>query len=374
MNGTNESTAVSVIVPTFNRTGLLRQTLECLRRQTLRECEFLIVDDGSGPYTIDLLEQTCLEDGRFRIIWKPRELPRGCQSSKNHALSEIKGRYVVFLDSDDFLAPDCLRRRALFLDEHPDVDIAVGQQAVLQESSGEVRWVNSETLDDNDLDRFLNLTHPLDIPWVNGAVAIRAPVLKRQGISYRPEFRWEDAAFHIECLSAGLRAAWMPRSGFPDSFYRIHGRSMGSDLWTKDGIENCATMLLWIRSLLENRGLLCADRLSIIRRNYFHLAILRAIDARMKKLARELIFQGAPLFSSEEIMLFVRFSELRSLTSWSSRLTWYVNQRVRRQFPAFFPNVAESWGSMPCNQVPDLGSVCRITPCYRPASETILEE
>jgi len=365
---------VSVIVPSFNRAGLLRQTLECLRNQTLAACEFLLVDDGSGPITVGLLKQACLDDRRFRIVEKPLGLPRGCQSSKNHALSEIQGRYVVFLDSDDLLAPDCLRDRAHFLDEHSGVDIAVGQQAVLQETSGEVQWVNSETLEGNDLDRFLNLTHPLDIPWVNGAVAIRASSLRRQGIGYRPEFRWEDAAFHIECLSTGLKAAWMPRAGSPDSFYRIHGPSMGSDLWTQDGIRNCARMLLWIRSLLEDHGLLNANRLSIIGRNYFHLAILRAIDARMKDLVRESISLGTPLFTSDEIALFEHFFALRSLTSWSSRLTWHVNQGVRRRIPGFFPKVEESWGSIPCNRLPDLDSVCRIIPCYRPASATIFEE
>jgi hypothetical protein len=229
-------------------------------------------------------------------------------------------------------------------------------------------------LDGNELDRFLNLTHPLDIPWVNGGVAIRACSLRRQGIGYRPEFRWEDAAFHIECLSMGLRAAWMPRSRFPDSFYRIHGLSMGSDLWTQDGIRNCTKMLRWIRCLLEDHGLLSTHRLSIIRRNYFHLAILRAIDGRMKNLARESVSEGTPLFAPDEIALFERFLALRSLTSWSSRLTWHVNQDLRRRFPGFFPSVEESWGSIPCNELPDLDSVCSIIPCYRPAFETILEE
>jgi hypothetical protein len=94
----------------------------------------------------------------------------------------------------------------------------------------------------------------------------------------------------------------------------------------------------------------------------------------MKNLASESISQGTPLFATDEIELFERFSKFRSLTSWSSRLTWHVNQGIRRRFPGFFPNVEESWGSIPCNQLPELDSVCSIIPCYRPAFETILEE
>lgn len=85
----------SVIIPTYNRAALLRETLNSVREQEFRNFEVIVVDDGSTDDTGDLLAEF---NNDFRICFQTN---RGPGAARNLALQYARGRYVAFLDSDD---------------------------------------------------------------------------------------------------------------------------------------------------------------------------------------------------------------------------------------------------------------------------------
>ena len=90
---------ISVIVPTFNRRPLLRQALDSVLAQSFRDFELLVVDDGSTDGTVEELKKI---GSRLRLFVTAR---KGVAAARNLGVSQSRGRYIAFLDSDDTLAP-----------------------------------------------------------------------------------------------------------------------------------------------------------------------------------------------------------------------------------------------------------------------------
>lgn len=95
-------TKVSVIIPIYNKQAYLRQCLESLVAQTLREIEFICVNDGSDDECQEILKEF-VSDVRFRII---TEAHIGTGASRNKGLELAKGEYVGFVDADDWVDAD----------------------------------------------------------------------------------------------------------------------------------------------------------------------------------------------------------------------------------------------------------------------------
>ena len=94
---------VSIIVPVYNAERYLERCVASLRAQSLTDIEILLVDDSSTDSSLALCRQFAAEDPRVTVIHKPNE---GAGKARNAALAAAAGKYVGFVDSDDFVAPD----------------------------------------------------------------------------------------------------------------------------------------------------------------------------------------------------------------------------------------------------------------------------
>ena len=96
---------VSIVLPTFNRLHYLRITVDSIIRQSLRDWELIIVDDGSAAQTRAYLQS--LEDApRTRVIWLPHT--GNPAAARNAALQAASGEFIAFIDSDDVWLPEKL--------------------------------------------------------------------------------------------------------------------------------------------------------------------------------------------------------------------------------------------------------------------------
>jgi glycosyltransferase involved in cell wall biosynthesis len=105
------SDSVSVIIPVHNRAGTIKRAIDSALDQTTPPLEVLVVDDGSSDDTIKILGT--LSDKRVRVLHLATN--RGAQSARLKGISEAKGSFLVFLDSDDELLPDSIEKRLLAL-------------------------------------------------------------------------------------------------------------------------------------------------------------------------------------------------------------------------------------------------------------------
>lgn len=91
---------ISVIIPTYNVEKFIGETLESVINQTFEDMEIICVNDGSSDGTLDILKEYSNNDGRIKIIDKENG---GVGSARNRGLDAAKGKYIIFLDSDDML-------------------------------------------------------------------------------------------------------------------------------------------------------------------------------------------------------------------------------------------------------------------------------
>lgn len=97
--------SVSVIVPMYNLSLYIAETLDSLKAQKLEGVEYLLIDDGSTDNTVPIVETTIDQDPRFRLVTQEN---RGPSAARNHGLKLAQGEYICFVDGDDRLDPSAL--------------------------------------------------------------------------------------------------------------------------------------------------------------------------------------------------------------------------------------------------------------------------
>ena len=98
---------VSIIVPSFNQAIYLTETLNSVKEQTYTNWECIIINDGSTDETENIAEQFVKKDKRFRYVYQKN---RGLSNARNNGISQAKGEFIQFLDSDDLLMPNKLKQ------------------------------------------------------------------------------------------------------------------------------------------------------------------------------------------------------------------------------------------------------------------------
>lgn len=93
---------VSVIVPVYNREKYIRDCLQSLYNQTYDNMEILVIDDGSDDHTLDICKSCMEQDNRIHLFHQDHY---GVSIARNYGIEKAKGKYIVFLDSDDMLHP-----------------------------------------------------------------------------------------------------------------------------------------------------------------------------------------------------------------------------------------------------------------------------
>lgn len=96
---------VSVIIPVYNVEKYLNQCLDSVLNQTLQDIEVICVNDSSTDGSLAILEEYAKKDERVTVVTQPNS---GAGAARNKGLSLAAGKYLSFLDSDDFFEPDML--------------------------------------------------------------------------------------------------------------------------------------------------------------------------------------------------------------------------------------------------------------------------
>jgi glycosyltransferase involved in cell wall biosynthesis len=115
MPADNSSVRVSVIIPTYNRSQLLRQTVESVLAQTYSNIEVIVVDDGSTDDTAAVMEQFA---GKVTYIQEAHG-----SGGRNRGFRTASGEYINFLDHDDLMLPAKIERQVRVLDTRPEVGL-----------------------------------------------------------------------------------------------------------------------------------------------------------------------------------------------------------------------------------------------------------
>lgn len=142
---------VSVIIPTYNRSQYIIETLESVFEQSYSDYEIVVINDGSTDDTEQILT-THISSGSIRYFYQDNQ---GESAARNHGIRVAQGKYIAFLDSDDLILPTKLEKQVDFLENHPEIGFVHsnfvrfndrGDELGLRETSHLTGWVYPEYL------------------------------------------------------------------------------------------------------------------------------------------------------------------------------------------------------------------------------------
>ena len=123
---------ISVIVPIYKVEKYLRHCVDSILNQSYTDFELLLIDDGSPDGCPQICDEYAGRDDRVRVFHKPNG---GLSDARNYGLDRMKGDYVSFIDSDDYVGPDYLKILMDLIHEHAVPVAAVAHLCVFDDSA-----------------------------------------------------------------------------------------------------------------------------------------------------------------------------------------------------------------------------------------------
>jgi glycosyltransferase involved in cell wall biosynthesis/predicted SAM-dependent methyltransferase len=201
---------VTIFVPVYNRERYLAETLDSLLKQTFRNFEVVIADDGSTDGTPGLAREYAARDPRVRVLTLPH---RGEVAARNAAVQHAHpaSRFLMNHDSDDISLPTKLERLVTHLRTHGEIGM-VGSFASYFDDAGNDRGAPPLECEPGTIAATFERVNSL----VNSATLIRREVFESVG-GYRQEYASvDDYDFFARALTAGYLAA-----NIPETLHRI---------------------------------------------------------------------------------------------------------------------------------------------------------
>ena len=152
---------ISIVTPTYNREVLIQNTINSILNQTFKDWELIVVDDGSTDNTEQVMQEY-LKDPRIRYIKKKNT---GQANSLNVGVSNCKGEFIVFLDSDDEAYPKWLETA------HSEIKEDTGIVCV-----GAIRKLLDGTMLNEDLSEYMLFGEKVKVKFTCGSLFMRRTV------------------------------------------------------------------------------------------------------------------------------------------------------------------------------------------------------
>lgn len=127
---------ISIIVPVYNTAGYIRRCVDSIIAQTFTGWELIMLDDGSTDGSLDIMREYASLDNRIRVMTHSN---RGVSRTRNRGIDESRGRWITFIDSDDYVAPDYLKNLIAATRSDKNIDIVIsgwrynGRPTILKE-------------------------------------------------------------------------------------------------------------------------------------------------------------------------------------------------------------------------------------------------
>jgi glycosyltransferase involved in cell wall biosynthesis len=197
---------VSVIIPCFNQENYISKTIQSVKNQSYTNWECIIVDDGSTDNSSLVIQNSILDDNRFRYVYQPNA---GVSAARNRGFSLSKGEFINFLDGDDSFLPEKLQNQIDVFDSHPEVTICVCDHQYLNDQTGKISYYKFEALKPYPLEQIL-------FGWHNGvAFPPHAPMYRRSlwdlvEVPFPEDYphRCEDWVFNVLVALKKQRYHW----------------------------------------------------------------------------------------------------------------------------------------------------------------------
>ncbi|MBK5208346.1 MAG: glycosyltransferase family 2 protein [Flavobacteriaceae bacterium] len=242
---------VSIIMATYNRSEYILESIRSIQKQTFKDWECLIIDDGSTDNTMGVLAPVLEQDVRFKYFKRTSNYQKGLPGSRNYGLDLAKGDYIIFFDDDDIAHPQNLELCVLELNRKNISfcryirNVFVGDFVYDFDFS---KSYSSFFIDDNDIGKILNN----ELQFNSCAVMWKKECFLNnrfeESLMYAEE--WE---LYSRIISNGFKGISINKVLF---YGRKHSQSNTGEFYRKDPVRrasNAQAVYLVIKNLKERK-------------------------------------------------------------------------------------------------------------------------
>lgn len=202
---------VSIIIPTYNRDNLIKETIQSCINQTYRPIECIIVDDGSTDNTKEVLDKLIGNTNTSFTLKYIYQQNSGSQVARNTGTFSASGEFIQYLDSDDILYPDKITNQVYYFNQHPDCDAVFGDWEIGTEEKKKIIVAYKK---DNLIEQFLS-----ERCIANFAMLMRTEFVRKIGDWDVTIKRNQEIDFHLRGVLKGGRFEYQPGVG---GLWRTH--------------------------------------------------------------------------------------------------------------------------------------------------------
>ncbi len=221
LQSVNRPPSISVVIPCYGQSHLLTCAIASIQAQSVDSWEVVVVNDGSPDDASAIVNRMRRTDARLTLIEQPN---RGLSAARNAGLQAAQGRYIQFLDADDFIAPEKFSHDLALIDTG-EPTIVVSDFRYLREDGQSLQNEFTEP-------RFTSIDHELElaIRWeVDLSIPIHAALFDARLFGYRPRAFDRNLPNHEDFEMWMRLLAQSPRIRYSDSvdaIYRMNPQGM----------------------------------------------------------------------------------------------------------------------------------------------------
>lgn len=231
----------SIIIPVYNAEKIITRCLESLARQTFRDFEVVMVDDGSKDRSAAVIESflSVHNDISAQLL---RQQNAGAGVARNVGICHSKGEYIVFLDSDDYVEDDYLECVNEKIDSEKADVVFID---IIREKEG------GAVIRHEDMSRFASLGKERLIrwqltgktPWGGCRKVVRSSIIKNNNLTYAPIKVGEESIFSFRILQIADKIAFQPKAIY-------HYVETDTSLTAHDNVSNPQSVFAYISNYI----------------------------------------------------------------------------------------------------------------------------
>jgi len=258
---------VTVLLPVYNAERYIALAVESILKQSFRDFELLIINDGSTDNSLEIIRS--FKDERIRLV--TNESNQKLIATLNKGIQLARGKYIARMDADDISLPERLQKQVDFMESHPEVGVCGAWFEPLELPGKAVKYP--------ERDENIRIMMLYQTPFCHPVVMLRKEVLAQQNIFFSPDFiHGEDYEMWVR-LSSVTQFANIPEVLLR---YRSHESSVSASY---PSIQKAKTYAV-VRMVFEKTGLNVSDS---------EIELFRDIVHAKFKVDKDFIQQGETL-------------------------------------------------------------------------------
>lgn len=267
---------ISVLLPVYNAAHFIEKAIISILTQTMKNFEFIIINDGSTDSSGEILQKFAHKDIRIRLVQRPN---KGLIATLNEGIALARSPLIARMDADDIALPHRLERQCTYLKSHPET-VAVGSYVQFMDRCGHTYRTKYLPAGEGLRKAFL-----WGCPIMHPTVMMRTEAVREAG-GYSPEFpSAEDYALWLRLLSLG------GIDNIPEVLlsYRVHGSSISHVHAQQQRDSTLRAQALWIAGRTFDKDLCHLPANSLLDALALPPETLRYLLARMLALNPHII-------------------------------------------------------------------------------------